>query len=94
MFGALNFHGNVKYFVLEFAEYGIDEYLHLPPFPGKLTLTEIMFQMLDAIKEVHECGLTHQDIKPENFRIHNNVVRILDFGLVADLFNEQGIHKT
>ena len=50
--------------------------------------------MIDAVREVHEVGLTHQDIKPDNFRIHDNVVKILDFGLASDLFNENGKHKS
>ena len=50
--------------------------------------------MIDAIKEVHLVGLTHQDIKPDNFRIHEHIVKILDFGLASELFTEDGKHKS
>ena len=50
--------------------------------------------MVDALREVHAVGLTHQDIKPENFRIHENIVKILDFGLASDLFNDKNEHKS
>ena len=41
MYGGINFYGNLKYFVLEYAEYEVDEYLKLTNFPGKLNLKEI-----------------------------------------------------
>ena len=40
--------------------------------------------MVDALRELHELGYVHLDVKPENFRIHNNVVKILDFGLMME----------
>ena len=74
--------------MLEFAEHEIEDYLKLPQFPDKLPQKEIFHQMVDAMKECHKVGLTHQDVKPDNFRIHNNVVKLLDFGLASDLFND------
>ena len=88
MYGGINFHGNSKYLVLDYAEYEIEEYLKLPQFYGKLSQKEIFHQMVDAIKECHKIGLTHQDVKPDNFMIQNNVVKLLDFGLASVLFDD------
>lgn len=41
----------------------------------------ILFQILDALKEVHAAGLRHLDIKPDNILIDaNNNVYLIDFG--------------
>ena len=40
--------------------------------------------MLDTIQELHKVGFIHKDIKPENFRILNNKVVIIDFGLAME----------
>jgi serine/threonine protein kinase len=48
--------------------------------------------MVDALKELHDLGYLHQDVKPDNFRVHNNVVKILDFGLMME-FKPTGVHK-
>ena len=42
---------------------------------------------------IHEAGYTHQDIKPDNFRIHQHVVKILDFGLTSE-YIQDGKHKS
>lgn len=47
-----------------------------------------MYQLLEAIKYLHDCGIVHRDLKPENILVEkdtstNKVVRvkITDFGL-------------
>jgi len=38
--------------------------------------------MLEAIRFLHEKGKKlHRDIKPDNFRVHNGNVKLIDFGL-------------
>lgn len=56
----------------EYLEFSIEEYLTLTPPERKLTFQEIALQMFDAIKEIHEIGYIHRDIKPDNFRIHEH----------------------
>ena len=48
--------------------------------------------MLKALQELHESGYIHQDVKLDNFRIKNNQVKILDFGLVME-YRQGGKHK-
>lgn len=48
--------------------------------------------MLEALRELHSVGLIHQDVKPDNFRIKNELVRILNFGHVSNYVTD-GIHK-
>lgn len=49
--------------------------------------------MLEAIRNLHEMGKVHLDIKPENFRItKDHVVKLLDYGTSMD-FVIDGKHK-
>lgn len=34
---------------------------------------------------MHRHGYFHRDLKPENLLIHNNVVKIIDFGLAREI---------
>jgi serine/threonine protein kinase len=36
--------------------------------------------MLEAVQEFHSTGKVHRDIKPDNFRVHEGKVYIIDFG--------------
>ena len=50
---------------------------------GRLCETEIqniLMQICNGLKVVHENNVIHRDIKPANFLIHNGVVKISDFG--------------
>ena len=41
---------------------------------------------------MHSVGYIHRDVKPDNFRIQNNEVKLIDFGL-SDPYMEKGVHK-
>lgn len=53
---------------------------------GRLTITlaqRISLQILEGLNAIHEAGLLHRDLKPDNiFITRTGEVRILDFGLV------------
>jgi serine/threonine protein kinase len=69
----------------------LEEYIKLPNFDGKLTIQQIFLQMLDAIEELHGVGYIHKDVKPDNFRIQDNRVVIIDFGLIME-YKRDGKH--
>ena len=49
--------------------------------------------MFDAIQSLHEnAKVVHRDLKPDNFRIHNGKVKMIDFGLVTDFLDKDGKH--
>lgn len=62
---------------------------------GKLTNQEtvdIISQVCDGLREAHEKGMVHRDLKPANIFLSQNsgqsdVVKILDFGLAAMMFD-------
>ena len=56
--------------------------------PAGLPLTEflrIAVPMADAVGRVHEQGLVHGDLKPQNVIVDDERVKILDFGLAKPL---------
>ncbi len=66
---------------------GVDlsELLHAGPLDAP-TMTHILLQVLESLREAHRAGLLHRDIKPENIRVFRYAddpftVKLLDFGL-------------
>jgi eukaryotic-like serine/threonine-protein kinase len=57
----------------------------------------LLRQACEALCEAHEAGLIHRDIKPANLMSayrggHYDVTKLLDFGLVKTLSEDQSIH--
>ena len=53
----------------------------------------LLKQVCSSLKEAHEMGLVHRDIKPHNIMICNqggisDFIKVLDFGLVIDFHNQ------
>ena len=62
-------------------------------------VVHILKQACGSLAEAHEAGLIHRDIKPLNIMLcqrggSNDVVKVLDFGLVADVKPETDLHLT
>ena len=83
-----------NYLLLEYIDYGIEEYLDSDDIPDKISLKNVCLQMLNALRELHSAGMLHQDVKPDNYRISkDHVVKIIDFGLSIELTKGSLKHK-
>ena len=76
------------YIMSEYAEYSIEEYMKLEGFHEKLNVKLIYKQMIDAVEQMHAAGFFHKDIKPDNFRIKDNRVILIDFGIALNLYKD------
>ena len=54
-------------------------------------MIDILKQICNGFKVVHEKNIIHRDIKPANFLLHKGVIKIADFGFarVVDSVDEQ-----
>lgn len=83
-----------NYLLLEYIDYGIEEYLDSDDIPNQISLKDVCLQMLNALRELHSAGILHQDVKPDNYRISkDHVVKIIDFGLSIELTKGSLKHK-
>ncbi len=82
--------GDYRYFVMEYIE-GITLKKHIIG-RGALEMDEILFlskQILSALSHVHEKGIVHSDIKPQNIVIvGSGNVKLMDFGISKTLSNQ------
>lgn len=80
------------YFVMDYIE-GINIKQYLNKNGEKLPYEEmlkVMFPVLDALKNVHDAGLLHRDISPDNiYMTSNGTVKLLDFGAARFSMGEQ-----
>ena len=50
----------------------------------------VLLQVLDATNHIHERGIIHNDIKPDNlFLFHDGNVKLLDFGIAKHIDDEK-----
>lgn len=66
---------------MEFAGYeSLLEYVkHNYPLPAK-KVRDISAQLIEALVYIHDRSIVHRDIKLQNVLIHNDHVKLIDFG--------------
>jgi len=81
---------NTAYIVMEYVK-GTDLRRHIRNRGGRLSLAEtlaVMKPVMEALAKVHENGVIHRDISPDNIMLlPNGRVKLLDFGAVRELHN-------
>lgn len=44
-----------------------------------------IYQLISGLKYLYSNNILHRDIKPQNILIHNNIIKICDFGFAKDI---------
>ncbi|CDW72457.1 caseine kinase 1 [Stylonychia lemnae] len=60
--------------------------------PNGLSFYQIAEMMFESIKQLHDLGYLHRDIKPDNFSVQNNKICLIDFGSSIQYTNQYGEH--
>jgi hypothetical protein len=71
-----------------FIPYGghtLDYYIIKPPFPTIITIWRWVIHLVYGLHHLHRAGLVHLDIKATNIVLHNQLPKLIDFGLARDI---------
>lgn len=82
--------GNKRFLVfLDDGELPISEYFETNP-PTIHFFLEVAIKITEFLSKVHQLGIIHKDIKPENILIHpqTHEVKLIDFGIATQLAQE------
>ena len=71
-----------------------DRYHDVDRFPRSEMVIDYMRQFFTALAAAHAAGVLHRDIKGANAMIDSGVVRVMDFGMGADLSQPDAPLKT
>lgn len=76
---------NYFYIITEYCNQGsLSSYIK----KNQITEMELLFyakQLMEAFKKLYENNLMHRDVKPDNILLHNDVVKLADFGFARTI---------
>ncbi len=77
---------NTAYIVMEFLEgTNLKEYIRKNGVMTPDDTVKLLMPIMKSLKKVHDHGLIHRDISPDNIMVHNGKVKLLDFGAARNV---------
>lgn len=74
--------------IMPLYEYSLED-LYLQKSVSKNELLHHCIKIIDILRFIHEYGVIHCDLKPQNFMVKENKIYLIDFGLASIFFDEK-----
>ena len=75
-------HGGVPFLVMEYvAGETLADLLARRGRPAVREALTVALELTRALESAHACGILHQDLKPQNIKLVDGQVKVLDFGI-------------
>ncbi|EGR29303.1 protein kinase domain protein [Ichthyophthirius multifiliis] len=86
---------NNMYLIYEYCNGGtLEQAIHKRKFLSEQESIKIFAQLLNAFKSIIKENILHRDLKPSNILIHNNIIKIADFGFCKSLSHSHDMTAT
>jgi len=85
---------NIQYLVMPLYDYSLCRFIEDKKYMGNRTISQTGEELINIMRFVHEKGIIHRDIKPDNFMIDtaNDKIVLIDFGFARRYITADGIH--
>lgn len=78
--------------VMTYYDCSLYDYMMNRPSMSTSDILHIIQSVLHALKSIHESGVVHRDIKPQNIMITHNKAVLIDFGMATFYIDEHSQH--
>lgn len=88
--------GNYNYLIMDLFNKSLENKISINKGISTKLILDYALQMICRIEDIHNKGIIHRDIKPDNFLLNDNdkCIYLIDFGLSKSFLNEEGKHIT
>ena len=77
-----------NYLVQELLDYNLNFYKkNIIPLMPNITYANIIWSLVNILRDIHGKGIVHRDIKPENICFKDNQIYLIDFGLAKRIID-------
>lgn len=84
-------YNDMKAFIMPYYTCSLDQYIKIKQLSNG-QLNNIITKMIEVIESIHEHGVIHRDLKPQNFMVKSGEIYLIDFGLSTFYIDSNSVH--
>tara|TARA_B100000902_G_scaffold400050_1_gene475205 strand:- start:157 stop:930 length:774 start_codon:yes stop_codon:yes gene_type:complete len=84
--------GKNRFLIMDLMDYNLKYFKHMNYYNNskyQVLCKNIIVSLIRGLKLIHGQNIIHRDIKPDNICFHNNVIKIIDFGLSKMIYDNE-----